>query len=121
MQSYYDGRAEAHIRKVPVPVVRLDFLSQYPTVNTLMGNWDIVTAANVTYPECTDETRKLLHSVTLEGWLDKCFEPDTWPQLRFFVLVSPDFDIFPVRAPFDSKDPEHLNTADSQTKLVPWC
>jgi hypothetical protein len=114
MQTYFGGRAEDHIRKVPVPCMRLDFLSQYPSVNTLMGNWDIVTAESVTYPECTDEIRHFLRSVKPDKWLDKCFDRDTWPQLRFFALVLPDDDIFPVRAPFDSKDPEHLNIADSR-------
>src|SRR5215467_11415074 len=46
--------------------------------------------------------------------LDKCFNRDTWPELRFFALVLPDDDIFPVRAPFDSKDRKHLNIADSR-------
>jgi hypothetical protein len=114
MQSYYGGRSEAHIRKVTVPCVRLDFLSQYPTVNTLMRHWDIVTAENVSFPECTDEIRKLLHSVTPDKWLDKCFAPDTWPYLRFFALVLPNDDIFPVRSIFDAADCEHLNIADSR-------
>ena len=114
MQTYFGGKAEDHLRKVCVPVMRLDFLSQYPSVNTLMGNWDIVTAESVTYPECTDEIRRFLRSVKPDKWLDKCFEPDTWPQLRFFALVLPDDDILPVRAPFDSKDREHLNIADSR-------
>src|SRR5437764_7003944 len=108
MQTYFGGRAEDHIRKVPVPCMRLDFLSQYPTVNTNMGNWDIVTAKSVTFPESTKEIRKLLKEVTL----DKCFEPSFWRQLRFFALIQPEDDVFPVRAPFDPKDREHLNIAD---------
>jgi hypothetical protein len=114
MQTYFGGRAEDHLRKVCVPLVRLDFLSQYPSVNTVMGNWDILTAENVTFPECTDETRQFLHSATPDEWLDKCFERDTWPQLRFFALLLPDDDIFPVRAPFNPKDRKHLNIADSR-------
>jgi hypothetical protein len=114
MQAYFGGRAEVHIRKVCVPLMRLDFLSQYPSVNTLMGNWDIVTAESVTYPECTDEIGRFLRSVKPDKWLDKCFEPDTWPQLRFFALVLPDDEIFSARAPFNSKDREHLNIADSR-------
>jgi hypothetical protein len=45
--------------------------------------------------------------------LDKCFEPAFWRQLRFFALIQPECDILPLRAPFDPKDPEHLNIADS--------
>jgi hypothetical protein len=37
--SYFGGRTSAHIRKFPVPVVHTDFLSMYPTVNSLMGLW----------------------------------------------------------------------------------
>jgi hypothetical protein len=109
MSTYFGGRAEDHLRKVPVPCMRLDFLSQYPTVNTNMGNWEIVTAKRVSFPESTREIRKFLKKVTL----DKCFEPAFWRQLRFFALIQPKDDILPVRAPFDPKDPEHLNIADS--------
>lgn len=109
MQSYFGGRAENHIRKVLLPTMRLDFLSQYPTVNTNMGNWEIVTAKRVSFPESTREIRKFLKKVTL----DDCFDPSFWRKLRFFALIQPENDIFPVRAPFDPKDPEHLNIADS--------
>ena len=30
--AFFGGRASAHIRKVPIPVVYTDFLSMYPTV-----------------------------------------------------------------------------------------
>jgi hypothetical protein len=108
MQSYFGGRAENHIRKVPLPTMRLDFLSQYPTVNTNMGNWEILTAKSVSFPESTRQIRKFLKQVTL----DKCFEPSFWRELRFVALIQPDDDILPVRAPFDPKDREHLNIAD---------
>jgi hypothetical protein len=45
MNGYYGGRAEVHIRRTKVPIMRLDFLSQYPTVNTLIRNEDILKAA----------------------------------------------------------------------------
>jgi len=45
--AFYGGRASAHIRKVPVPVVYTDFLSMYPTVNSLMGLWKFVTARKI--------------------------------------------------------------------------
>ena len=44
MQAYYGGRAEIRIRHTPVPIVYTDFLSQYPTVNTLLGLWRLLTA-----------------------------------------------------------------------------
>jgi hypothetical protein len=109
MQTYFGGRAEDHIRKVPVPSMRLDFLSQYSTVNTNMGNWEIVTAKSVSFPESTREIRNLLQTVSL----DRCFDPSFWKKLRFVALIQPVADTLPVRAPFDPKDPEHLNIADS--------
>ena len=39
--AFFGGRASAHVRKVPVPVVYTDFLSQYSTVNVLMGLWQL--------------------------------------------------------------------------------
>jgi hypothetical protein len=110
MQSYFGGRAENHIRKVPLPTMRLDFLSQYPTVNTNMGNWEILTAKSVSFPKSTRQIREFLKKVTL----DECFKPSFWRELRFFALIQPEGDILlPVRAPFDAKDREHLNIADS--------
>src|SRR5215469_5621941 len=66
MQSYFGGRAESHIRKVLLPTMRLDFLSQYPTVNTNMGLWEILTAKRVSFPESTRQIRKFLKQVTLD-------------------------------------------------------
>jgi len=109
MQGYFGGRAECHIRKINVPILKLDFLSQYPTVNTLENNWEILTAESVSYPECTGEICNFLRSVEPRKWLDKCFEREIWPQLRFFALVRPDKDIFPVRAPYNPNDRDRLN------------
>ena len=105
MQAYYGGRAECHIRRVPVPVMRLDFVSQYCTCNTLLHNWEIITAASVEFPDATDEIRCFLDTITHE----KCFDPATWPQFRFFALVQPDRDIFPVRAAYKTREPDKLN------------
>ena len=32
-----------------------------------------------------------------------------WPEFRFFALVRPDHDIFPVRAAYKDKEPDKLN------------
>ena len=57
MQAYYGGRAEIRIRHTPVPVVYTDFTSQYPTVNTLLGLWRVLTAERVQVRDATDEIR----------------------------------------------------------------
>jgi hypothetical protein len=93
MQSYFGGRAECRIRHWEVPVCLVDFMSQYPTVNELLGNWSVLIAESVEFPDATDEVRTLLSKITL----DKCFDRTIWPQFKFFVLLYPDNDILPVR------------------------
>src|SRR5690349_8432939 len=99
MQSYFGGRAEMHIRRTRVPVVRLDFLSQYCTVNTLLRNWEILIAASVGFTEATREVRELLRMIAQNP--DICFDRQLWPEFRFLALVRPDHDIFPVRAAYN--------------------
>jgi hypothetical protein len=99
MEGYYGGRAECRIRRTEVPVVHTDFTSQYATVNALLGNWDVLTAANVAFEDATDDVRRLLATITL----DDLFKPDTWRQLAFFALVRPNEDIFPVRTVYNGE------------------
>jgi hypothetical protein len=93
MQGYYGGRAEIRIRHTPVPVVYTDFTSQYPTVNTLLGLWSLLTAEKVRVRDITQEVQSLLQSLTL----DRLTDQRTWPKLAFFALIQPDADILPVR------------------------
>jgi hypothetical protein len=97
MQSYFGGRAECRIRNWEVPVCPVDFMSEYPTVNELLGNWEILTAKSVTFPDATKEVRKLLSQITL----DSCFQRKLWPRFKFFALVKPDKDILPVRTVYN--------------------
>lgn len=93
MQGYYGGRAEIRIRHTSVPVVYTDFTSQYPTVNTLLGLWSLLTAEKVRVRDATREVRALLQSLTVDRLLDQ----RAWPKLAFFALIQPDADILPVR------------------------
>jgi hypothetical protein len=97
MQSYFGGRAECRIRSWEVPVRLVDFMSQYPTVNELLGNWGVLTAKNVTFPDATKAVRQLLSQITFK----RCFDRKLWPQLKFFALVRPDNDILPVRTVYN--------------------
>ena len=97
MQSYFGGRAECRIRNWEVPVCLVDFMSQYPTVNELLGNWSVLTATKVTFPDATKEVRQLLSQITLE----RCFDRKLWPLFKFFGLVRPDKDILPVRTVYN--------------------
>ncbi len=99
MQAYYGGRAECRIRRTCALTVLVDFTSQYPTVNTLMGLWDILIAEDVRWERATSDVRKLLAKVTLAD----TFKPDFWKQLSWFALVRPAGDILPVRTTYDSE------------------
>ncbi|GAA4403405.1 DNA polymerase [Tsukamurella soli] len=96
MSAYYGGRAEAHIRNTPVPVVVCDFTSMYPTVDVLMNLWGLLTHEDTVTEDATDDFRALLDSVTLDG----CFRPDLWPQLVGIAQIVPDGDVLPVRAAY---------------------
>lgn len=98
MSAYYGGRTECRIRRVPVPVVYVDFLSMYPTVNTLMGLWRFLTADRIETVDATAEVQALLDNVTLDG----CFDPSLWPELPFYAQVVPDGDVLPVRAAYSA-------------------
>jgi hypothetical protein len=94
MVAYYGGRAECRIRRFAVPVVYLDFLSMYPTVNTLLRNWELLTSNRIEVMESLEKVRSFLDRVTL----DDLFAPSTWRELSCLVLVEPDGDIHPTRA-----------------------
>jgi hypothetical protein len=95
--AFFGGRASAHVRKVPVPVVYTDFLSQYSTVNVLMGLWRFVTAREIRVVEdAREELATLLQAVTPEWVLD----PANWPRLTGFARIIPDGDVLPLRAKY---------------------
>lgn len=101
--AFYGGRTSAHIRKVAVPVVYTDFLSMYPTVNSLMDLWRFVIAQEIKVVDhCDVEIAKLLKKLTA----DDLFKPATWRKLAGFVKVIPDGDILPSRGKYsiDSND-----------------
>ncbi len=81
-------------------VVHTDFTAMYPTVNTLMGHFDLLTAERVEAVDVTREVQDLLEAVTL----NQCFEPAFWKKLDCLVLVRPDGDILPVRARYGVGD-----------------
>jgi hypothetical protein len=96
LQAYFGGRAECRIRRAPVPVVYTDFLSMYPTVNSLMGLWQLLTAETIAVVDATAEVVALLQDVTPAD----LFQPETWRQLPVLVQVRPDGDVLPVRAQY---------------------
>ena len=96
MSAFYGGRAECRIRKTPVPVVHTDFTSMYPTVQSLMGLWDLLSAEEIDCVEATEEVQQLLTRLSV----DECFRPETWPGLVGFAQVVPQGDVLPHRAKY---------------------
>jgi hypothetical protein len=98
--AFCGGRTSAHVRKVPVPVVYTDFLSMYPTVNSLMDLWSFVTARKITVVEhCQSEIQSFLHRLNVTS--DDLFVRETWKNLTAFVQVVPDGDILPSRGRYN--------------------
>jgi len=94
MSAYFGGRAECHIRRWPVPVVPVDLTSEYPSVDALLGIWNILTAQRLEIVDATEEVSRILKSVTLE----RLFQPSFWKKLNFYGSVIPEGDVVPVRA-----------------------
>jgi hypothetical protein len=99
MGAYFGGRAECRNRRWPLPVVPVDLTSEYPSVDALLGIWDVLTAAQLTTEDATEDVRALLAKVRL----DDLFRPQFWKQLNFYARISPDGDVLPVRSVYDDK------------------
>jgi hypothetical protein len=97
--AFFGGRTSAHIRKTVVPVVYTDFLSMYPTVNSLMGLWKFVTSREIKVVRSQKENilrflKKFIHNS------NELFNPLTWKQMPAFVRLIPDGDILPSRSKY---------------------
>jgi hypothetical protein len=99
MSTYFGGRTECHIRRWPVPVVPVDLTSEYPSVDALLGIWEVLTAARLATENVTEEVRALLAKVTLVD----VFHPAFWKRLNFYAQIMPEGDILPVRSVYDDK------------------
>ncbi len=99
MESYMGGRSETRVRLEELPVVPVDFTSEYPTTCALLNLWEVITAERLSFEDATTEVRDLLRRTTLGS----CFKPEQWNQFRFFALVKPDDDILPVRTMYNGK------------------
>ena len=121
--AFFGGRTSAHIRKVSVPIVYVDFLSMYPTVNSLMDLWRFVIAREVRVVEhCQAEIKRFLSTLTPE----KLFCPKTWKRLPAFVKVIPNGDLLPSRAKYSSASNDwqvavnHLYASDNAASEGLW-
>ena len=99
MESYFGGRSETRVRAQELPVVPVDFTSEYPSTCALLKLWEVVTAKSVSFDDATDDIRTTLKEITHSN----CFELERWPGFRFFALVKPNDDILPVRTMYNGK------------------
>jgi len=96
-QAYFGGRAECRIRNTPLPVVLTDFSSQYPTINSLLGNHEVLIAESLSFEDATADVRAMVERITL----DDCCKPSYWKKMKFFARIRPDEDVLPVRAEYN--------------------
>jgi hypothetical protein len=94
--AFYGQRMEAAIRHVPVPVVLVDFSSQYSVVAHLLGFWPLLTSERIVAQDATEDVQALVERVSLGDALGSA----TWAELAGFALVEPDGDWLPRRAYF---------------------
>lgn len=99
MASFYGGRAECRIRKVPVPVIHTDFVSEYPTCAANLGVWDLLTAERITYADATDGVRADLAGLSI----GQCLSRDFWRTLTWFAEIEPAGDVLPIRAKYGAR------------------
>jgi hypothetical protein len=95
METLYGGRSDVRIRHKVVEIIKPDFRSQYPSVNTLMKLQELRIAERIEAIEGgpNDKAARFLRGVTLDDMQNK----DTWPKLRGVALIRPAGDILPVR------------------------
>lgn len=113
--SYYGGRTEDKVRKTPMLVDVLDFLSMYPTVCTLQKLWKFVIADHIGYKDDTEKIRNFIDNFKLVDIQNK----KIWSKLQGIILVEPENDILPVRAKYGTKNVWNIgvNYLTSRTPL----
>lgn len=103
MSTYYGGRSEVNIRRVLKESVYCDFLSMYPTVNTLMGVGSFLVSNGISETDVTDDVRDLLAKWTA----DDLRNPANWRKLNVLVQIIPKDDVLPVRSVYGDALPRN--------------
>jgi len=103
MSTYYGGRSEVNIRRMLKETVYCDFLSMYPTVNTLMGVGSFLVSNGMSETDVTDDVRDLLAKWTA----DDLHDPANWQKLNVLVQIIPMDDVLPVRSVYGDALPRN--------------
>jgi len=101
ISAFFGGRAEARIVRTFVPVAYVDATSMYPSINALLGTWDILRARSLVTEDATGVVRKLLVDRALS---ERCYERDFWSDRIGVTLVEldrPTDQVLPVRGWYD--------------------
>jgi hypothetical protein len=109
MMTYYGGKSECRIRKIPIKASYLDFTSMYPTLYVLLGMDKLLKAKKITTHVSTRETRKLLDKITKQDIVNK----ETWKKGLTICKIIPDNDILPARAKYRAKYNTKNNTKNT--------
>jgi hypothetical protein len=99
MQAYFGGRSEVRIRDVELPVVLLDYTSNYPASAALLNTWNLEIAEKIRIKDFTKEARAILRSVSPHKVRERKF----WSQLNFIAKVVPDGQFLPGRTVFSEE------------------
>lgn len=116
MTAYFGGRTECKIRRTPVMVDLLDFLSMYPTVCTLQNLWRFVIADHIEYRDATSEVTKFVDEFALEDLQNK----ENWKKLQAIVEVQPDDDVLPLRAQYGERHAWNIGLVYLKSKVPLW-
>jgi len=99
--TYYGGRTEIRMRKIPVRVSYVDFLSMYPTVYSLLELDKFLKANKIAYihnNENTECIKEFISSLNMNDLQNK----EIWKlqEMHTIVKIKPHDDILPVRAEY---------------------
>jgi hypothetical protein len=116
MVAYVGGRVETRLRRQLVPVVYVDFLSMYPTVNANMGLWRFFTCDQIDISETTNQVHRFVETVTVE----QLFQRDTWRQLTVLCLVEPAGEVLPARAMYERSGSWQIGINPYRSRTPVW-
>ncbi len=81
------------------PAADIDVHSAYPACASLLGWWDLMTAAELREEDALDEVRALSEHAAA-GDVSVLLDPETWHRMGFTICeVLPDGETWPVEAP----------------------